>query len=61
MGAVSYSQAKHFAIQYSTELIWNKPHLRPEGDNLCLLSLSSFPRQHPSFHRQFGSVWTSPV
>lgn len=25
MGALSYSQAKHFAIQYFTELIWNKP------------------------------------
>lgn len=38
MGALSYSQARHFAIQYSIELIWNKPHLRPEEDNLfCFL------------------------
>lgn len=25
MGVLSYSQAKHFKIQYFTELIWNKP------------------------------------
>lgn len=38
MEALSYSQAKHFAIQYSIELIWNKLHLRPEEDNLfCFL------------------------
>lgn len=34
MGVLSYSQAKHFAVQYSIELIWNKPHLGPEEDNL---------------------------
>lgn len=61
MGALSYSQAKHFAVQYSTELIWNKPQLRPKGDELFLLPLSSFLRQHSSFHRQFCSIWTPPV
>lgn len=34
MEALSSSQAKHFAILYSIELIWNKPHLRPEEENL---------------------------
>lgn len=59
VGVLSDSQAKHFAIQYSSELIWNKPHLRPEGDALLLLPLNSFLCQHSSFHHLFLSIWTS--
>lgn len=57
MGALSYSQAKHLEIQYFTELIWNKPHLRPEGDNFFLLPLSGFLCQRSRFHHRFCSTW----
>lgn len=60
VGALSYFQAKLSAIQYSTELIWNKSHLRTEEDNLFLLPLSSFLHQHSNSHCQFCSIWTSP-